>query len=46
LFSLVLGIGFFWGGLVVGGVPLWLRSLQDKINPDWNKAPEKKKKKK
>jgi len=37
LVSILMGAGFFWGGLMVGGVSLWLKKLQDKRTPGWDK---------
>ena len=43
--SLALAIGFFLGGLAVGGISLWLKSLQDKISPGWDQPPPQARKK-
>jgi len=37
--SLGLAIGFFWGGLAVGGISLWLKALQDRLTPGWDQPP-------
>lgn len=37
LLSVLMGAGFFWGGLTVGGISLWLKKLQDKRTPGWDK---------
>jgi hypothetical protein len=42
--SLGLAIGFFWGGLAVGGISLWLKALQDRLTPGWDQPPPSRKK--
>ncbi len=44
LLSILMGGGFFWGGLTVGGISLWLKKLQDKKTPGWDKPITAKKK--
>jgi len=44
--SLAMGLGFFWGGLMVGGVSLWLKTLQDRMTPGWDEIPHTGKKRK
>ena len=42
--SLGLAIGFFGGGLAVGGISLWLKALQDRLTPGWDQPPAGRKK--
>ena len=42
--SFIMGLGFFWGGMMVGGVSLWLKTLQDRLTPGWDQPPTGRKK--
>jgi hypothetical protein len=33
---LLMGLGFIWAGLALGGISRWLMLLQDKLTPQWN----------
>jgi hypothetical protein len=42
--SFVMGLGFFWGGMAVGGGSMWLKQLQDRLTPGWDQSQSTKKK--
>jgi hypothetical protein len=46
LLVFLLGLAFIWAGLAIGGISLWLKKLQDRIEPGWDIAIQKSKTKK